>query len=79
MKMSHRYFFRLLALVIILSASIPAIADVKLPAVISDNMVLQQKSRIALWGWADVGEKILIKNSWDNISSTPHSSIEVNE
>ncbi|HEX7903206.1 MAG TPA: sialate O-acetylesterase [Chitinophagaceae bacterium] len=41
-------------------------ADVRLPAIISDNMVLQQKSVVALWGWADAGETIEIKNSWDN-------------
>ncbi len=42
-----------------------AFADVRLPAIIADNMVLQQKSTVALWGWADPGEAIEIKNSWD--------------
>ncbi|HJY22380.1 MAG TPA: hypothetical protein VJ279_05820, partial [Hanamia sp.] len=39
-------------------------ADVKLPAIISDNMVLQQNTTIALWGWADAREAVEIKNSW---------------
>ncbi len=39
-------------------------ADVKLPSVISDNMVLQQNTKVALWGWADPGEKISVGNSW---------------
>jgi sialate O-acetylesterase len=43
-----------------------AFADVKLPAIISDNMVLQQNTTIALWGWADAGEAIEIKNNWNN-------------
>jgi sialate O-acetylesterase len=36
-------------------------ADVKLPAVFSDNMVLQREKPIAVWGWADDGEKITVK------------------
>ena len=33
-------------------------ADVRLPAIISDHMVLQTSDRAALWGWADTGEKV---------------------
>ena len=39
-------------------------ADVKLPAVIADNMVLQQNKTITLWGWADPSESISVKPSW---------------
>jgi sialate O-acetylesterase len=39
-------------------------AAIKLPALISDNMVLQQKSTITLWGWAMPGEKIVVNASW---------------
>ncbi|MGJ7032142.1 sialate O-acetylesterase [Niabella hirudinis] len=39
-------------------------AAVKLPAVIADHMVLQQKTTVALWGWADAGERITIQCSW---------------
>lgn len=41
-------------------------ATVKLPALISDNMVLQQKAKITLWGWADAGEPVAVWNSWNN-------------
>jgi sialate O-acetylesterase len=41
-------------------------ADVRLPAVVSDNMVLQQNSKVTLWGWADPGEKIKVKASWQS-------------
>ncbi|HET8828094.1 MAG TPA: sialate O-acetylesterase [Pelobium sp.] len=37
-----------------------AFADVKLPALVSDGMVLQRNTKIIIWGWADVGEKISI-------------------
>ena len=39
-------------------------ADIKLPAIISNNMVLQQKSAVPLWGWAKDGETIRINVSW---------------
>jgi sialate O-acetylesterase len=43
-------------------------AAIKLPALISDHMVLQQKSRIILWGWATPGEKITVHVSWQKKS-----------
>ncbi len=39
-------------------------AKVKLPAIFSDSMVLQQKSDVAVWGQADVGEKVYVLGSW---------------
>ncbi|MCB2376598.1 sialate O-acetylesterase [Hymenobacter sp. BT635] len=39
-------------------------ADVTLPALIADNMVLQQKSNVALWGWAEAGEAVTVTVSW---------------
>ena len=45
---------------LIAALAIPALADVKLPAVLSDNMVLQQGKKIVIWGWADPGEKVAV-------------------
>ena len=39
-------------------------AKVKLPAIVSSNMVLQRNTTIELWGWADAKEKVTIKASW---------------
>jgi sialate O-acetylesterase len=36
-------------------------AQVKLPALIRDSMVLQRESKIKLWGWASAGEKIEVR------------------
>ncbi len=38
----------------------PARAEVRLPAVISDHMVLQQEVPANVWGWADPGEKVSV-------------------
>lgn len=35
-------------------------ADVKLPKLFGDHLVLQQKSDAAIWGWADPGEEVTI-------------------
>lgn len=39
-------------------------AEVKLPAIVSSNMVLQRNTTVVLWGWADAEEKITIEASW---------------
>ena len=39
-------------------------ADVRLPAVLSSHLVLQQKSVVRLWGWAYEGETVLVETSW---------------
>lgn len=36
-------------------------SSIKLPAIISDNMVIQQNSEVKLWGWASPGENIEVK------------------
>ncbi|KQC01838.1 sialate O-acetylesterase [Pedobacter sp. Hv1] len=41
-------------------------ANVRLPAVIASNMVLQRQSNVNLWGWSDPAEKIYITTSWSN-------------
>ena len=35
-------------------------ADVRLPALFSDHMVLQQSTAVPVWGWADVGETVTV-------------------
>jgi sialate O-acetylesterase len=45
----------------VLSAS----ANVRLPSVLGNHMVLQQKSEVTLWGWCDATEKIKITVEWD--------------
>lgn len=51
----------LLLLFIIAFVAGHARADVKLPALISDGMVLQQEMAVPLWGWADEGESVTVE------------------
>lgn len=41
-------------------------ADIRLPNLVSSNMVLQQKTTVKIWGWADPAEKIFVTTSWNN-------------
>lgn len=41
-------------------------AEIKLPAIVSSNMVLQRNTDVVLWGWADANENISISTSWLN-------------
>lgn len=41
-------------------------AAIKLPSILSDDMVLQQKSVVKLWGTSSVKKNITVKASWTN-------------
>lgn len=47
----------LTSLVLLLVVSVSG-ADVRLPSVIGENMILQRDMEVPLWGWADPGEKV---------------------
>ena len=38
--------------------------DVRLPAILSDNMVLQRDAAVPIWGWANPGEEISVRCEW---------------
>ena len=40
-------------------------AQIKLPPQVGDYMVLQQKTRANLWGWADAGKTVTVTTSWN--------------
>lgn len=45
-------------------------AELKLPAIFSNNMLLQQNTEVKLWGWADKGQTISISPSWSQQKHT---------
>lgn len=45
-------------------------AALRLPAIISDDMVLQQKSNVTLWGWASAGENVSVTVGWNKTAVT---------
>jgi len=57
----NRRILSLSVLTIMLSSSQ---AKVKLPHLISDNMIIQQQTDVRLWGWAKPGKKVVAITSW---------------
>ena len=45
-------------------------ADVRLPGLFSDHMVLQQKMRVPVWGWADEDEQVTVTFRGKKVSAT---------
>ena len=56
----------LTTLTLLFSVQLIANADVRMPSLFSDQMVLQQKMDNTVWGFADPGEKVTVKASWGN-------------
>lgn len=54
---------------LLLIASV-AHAEVKLPAVIGDHMVLQREATVPVWGWADAGEKVTVTFGDQKVEAT---------
>ncbi|SOD81393.1 sialate O-acetylesterase [Spirosoma fluviale] len=52
---------RLLLLCLLLSTNIIAQAQIRLPKLINDGMVLQRDASLKVWGWAKPGEKIAVR------------------
>ncbi|MGP9802803.1 sialate O-acetylesterase [Rheinheimera sp. NSM] len=50
-----------LILTVALSCSLSAQADIRLPKLISDNMVLQRDTALTLWGYATAGEQVTVQ------------------
>ena len=57
-----RHFSLVVLATLVASAglSVVALADVRLPSVLGDNMVLQRHQRLPIWGWADAKEKVTV-------------------
>ncbi|MBZ5859285.1 sialate O-acetylesterase [Flavihumibacter profundi] len=49
-----------------LFSTLQSLAQLRLPAIISSGMVLQQNESVNIWGWAGPAEKIYVTTSWNN-------------
>ena len=59
-----------LSLTTLLSGALCASAEVRLPPMFSDSMVLQQGTPVPVWGWADDGEVVTVKFRNHKVSAT---------
>ena len=66
---------KILCIIVGMLCLLPLGAKVKLPAIIGNDMVLQQNTNVNLWGWATRSRKITVRTSWDNIQPLPHRMV----
>ena len=55
-------------------AGLPLVADVKLPAVISDHMLLQRGTPVRIFGWAEAGESVTVQVGGQTLNTTTPAS-----
>jgi sialate O-acetylesterase len=58
--MKSQRVLKSLAVGLLLGLGFSVHADVRLPALFSDKMVLQRDIRVPVWGWADDGEEVTV-------------------
>lgn len=66
LRLLFKAVLRFLFICTTLAVACTAYGAIRLPHIIASNMVLQQKSETALWGWSNPSEKIYITTSWNN-------------
>jgi sialate O-acetylesterase len=66
-----------LGLILFLSSALVSLkAEIKMPAIFGDNMVLQQQSDVAIWGWAKPNSSVRVTTSWNKKSYSAKSNGE---
>ena len=50
--------------------SLPAKATIKLPALVSNGMVIQRDKKVHLWGWASPGESVVVSFNTQTVNTT---------
>ena len=65
----HRRCLRPLVLAAAVLTALPAAADVRLPKIFTDNMMLQRDLPVRVWGWADAGEAVTVTLSGQTATS----------
>lgn len=53
-----------------------SVAQVKLASIFTDQMVLQQKASVSIWGWAKPGSIVTITPSWDHKKQITKTTLE---
>ncbi|MBL7744477.1 MAG: sialate O-acetylesterase, partial [Chitinophagaceae bacterium] len=52
---------RILLTALTLSLSLTVAAQIRLPRLVRDSMILQRDCKVKIWGWASAGEKVSVK------------------
>ncbi|MFA9390245.1 MAG: sialate O-acetylesterase [Prolixibacteraceae bacterium] len=60
--MKKRFLITTVLAILIIAAK----AEIKLPSIFTSNMVMQQESQPAIWGWTDSKSNVKVTTSWNN-------------
>src|ERR1043165_2696171 len=63
----------LVSFTLVLATTFSARAHVQVPALFSDNMVLQQGVPLSIWGWAHEGDVVTASFRGQKVSATTHN------
>ena len=64
----------LISAVTLLAAATSSLADITLPHVFGDNMVLQRSQPVPVWGWAAPGERVAVEFAGQRKTATTDST-----
>lgn len=59
--MKNPVYHSLIICLIFMSLSVYSTANVTVPVIISNGMVLQRDTKLKIWGWASPGERVNVK------------------
>ena len=62
-------YFRSSFLILLLSSFLSLSAEVKLPKILGDHMVLQRQKEVRIWGWAKPGEVVKVSFNGQNVET----------
>jgi sialate O-acetylesterase len=65
----NRRVLRLCCLIILLRAAGPVFAELRLPSIISDHMVLARDEKSHVWGWAKPGEAVTVSFNGSDVNA----------
>jgi sialate O-acetylesterase len=65
--------FRLVLFIVLVLVVCSVQAEVTLPSLISDHMVLQRDIKVSIWGWGDPGEKVRVSFRGQEVTSQADS------
>ena len=70
-----KYLIKYLFIIITITSAV-TFAEVKLPKLISDGMILQRDTKVTIWGWADPNEKVDVTFVGKNYSAKANENGE---
>lgn len=59
---------KIVSILFFIAITLSARSEIKLPALVGSNMVLQQNEDVLFWGWANAGEEVNISVGWQKQS-----------